>query len=220
LAGSAAGGRVAARVIPVRTARDVARRPIQGTPHMRHRLMCVCVEWGGCVVCMCVGVWCWSCSPAVMGQAHIPACAPPGHPALRDNQPPRRNLPGVLTPLSSHLRRLSSHLHTSRKWMLAGCWHPCSTRAARVGGPGDDRPLLRADPCSVLTSRVAPVIVRLVESGWWVECARVSCLLAIIVAPLASNPRVAWSREARCRSLFTAAAAGLCFALLWRPAAA
>eukprot|EP00966_Prymnesium_polylepis_P036745 852815-Prymnesium_polylepis.1 len=23
---------------PVRTARDVARRPIQGTPHMRHRL--------------------------------------------------------------------------------------------------------------------------------------------------------------------------------------
>jgi hypothetical protein len=34
----------------LRTARDVARRPIQGTPHMRHRLMFVWVD-----ACACLG---------------------------------------------------------------------------------------------------------------------------------------------------------------------
>eukprot|EP00966_Prymnesium_polylepis_P233846 5409065-Prymnesium_polylepis.2 len=56
---------------------------------MRHRLMCVCVEWGGCVC-----VYVSRCAvlvmlTAVMGQAHIPTCAPPGHPAAR--RPARDN---------------------------------------------------------------------------------------------------------------------------------
>ena len=37
----------------LRTARDVARRPIQGTPHMRHRLMCVSAWSGVDVLCKC-----------------------------------------------------------------------------------------------------------------------------------------------------------------------
>eukprot|EP00966_Prymnesium_polylepis_P207147 4797998-Prymnesium_polylepis.1 len=47
-----------------------------------------------CVWCVRAHVRCWACSPEGMGQAHIPACAPPGNSALRDNQPlqelPRR----------------------------------------------------------------------------------------------------------------------------------
>eukprot|EP00966_Prymnesium_polylepis_P097384 2255938-Prymnesium_polylepis.1 len=48
-----------------------------------------------------------------MGQAHIPACAPPGHSFCAAGQPAAAgSFPGVLTPLSSHLRRLTRSSHS------------------------------------------------------------------------------------------------------------
>jgi hypothetical protein len=82
--GRARGTRRGRATVCVTGRRDVARE----------RGVCVCV----CVRCVRAHVRCWSCSPEGMGPAHIPACAPPGHSALRDNQPLQGTSPASSRP--------------------------------------------------------------------------------------------------------------------------